>query len=81
MPRIRTIPPEEATGSLKRQYDSAIRRAGRIFNVVSIQGLHPRVMAASLGLYQSLMLGPASLPRRTREMLATVVSRELDCFY
>ena len=81
MPRIKTIAPDEATGELKRHYDAAIKRAGRVFNVVRIQGLHPRVMASSLRLYQTLMLGPANLPRATREMLATVVSRELDCFY
>jgi len=81
MPRIRTIPPDEATGALKRHYDAAIRRAGRVYNVVRIQSLEPRVLASSIGLYQSLMLGPGSLSRPIREMLATVVSREMDCFY
>jgi hypothetical protein len=81
MPRIRTIAPEEATGRLKREYDAAVKRAGRVYNVVRIQSLDPRVLASSIGLYRELMLGPGSLPRPTREMLATVVSREMDCFY
>lgn len=81
MPHIRTIPPEEATGELKRHYDAAVRRAGRVFNVVRIQSLHPKTLVSSLGLYQTLMLGPSALPRATREMIATVVSREMDCFY
>jgi alkylhydroperoxidase family enzyme len=81
MPHIKTIPPEDATGELKRQYDAAVKRAGRVYNVVQIQSLHPEVLAASIALYRELMLAPASLPRTTREMLATVVSREVDCFY
>jgi len=81
MPHIKTVPPEEATGELKRHYDAAVRRAGRVYNVVRIQSLHPGALGASIGLYQELMLAPASLSRTTREMLATVVSHEVDCFY
>ena len=36
MPRIRTVGPEEATGLLAREYGKAIRRAGRVFNVIGI---------------------------------------------
>ncbi len=81
MPHIRTVPPEEATGELKRQYDAAIKRAGRVYNVVSIQSLNPRELSASIRLYQVLMMSPDGLPRPVREMIATVVSREQDCFY
>lgn len=81
MAYIRTIPPEEATGELKQHYDAAIKRAGRVFNIVRLQSLNPRALAASVNLYQTLMLAPGSLPRATREMLAVVVSREMDCFY
>lgn len=81
MPHIRTIGPGEAQGELKRLYDAAMRRAGKIFNVVRIQSLNPRVLASSIGLYQTLMLGPGPLERPVREMLATVVSRSMDCFY
>ena len=81
MPFIRTVSHEDATGILKRQYDAAVKRAGRVANVVSIQSLNPSVMNASLKLYQTLMLGPSSLSRATREMIAVVVSRENECFY
>ncbi|MFQ5948592.1 MAG: hypothetical protein ACE5KX_07015 [Acidimicrobiia bacterium] len=81
MPYIRTVPPEEATGELKRQYEAAIRRAGRIFHIVSIQSLNPQALDASIRLYRILMLGPGPLDRATREMIATVTSRTLDCFY
>jgi alkylhydroperoxidase family enzyme len=81
MPYIRTISPDEATGTLKRQYDQAISRAGRVFNIVRIQSLNAPVLDASIRLYKTLMLGPGPLSRSMREMLATVTSRELDCFY
>lgn len=81
MPRIKTVSVEDAEGVVKTEYDSAIKRAGRVFNIVSLQSLHPSAMRAGLRLYQSLMLGPGPLERREREMLATVTARELDCFY
>ncbi len=81
MPYIRTVPPDEAEGELKRQYDAAIARAGRIFHIVSIQSLYPEALAASIRLYRTIMLGHGPLDRATREMIATVTSRELDCFY
>lgn len=81
MARIRTVRPDEATGELRRHYDAAVKRAGRVFNVVRVQSLHPRSLSASIGLYTTLMKGPGSLPREVREMIATVVARELDCFY
>lgn len=78
---IKTIPPEDAQGVLKQQYDAAIKRAGRIFNIVRIQSLNPRVLEASIGLYKAIMLGPSSLTRAQREMIAVVVSKANDCFY
>lgn len=81
MPWIRTVPVEEATGALKAEYESAQARAGRVFNIVSLQSLNPPVLRAGIRLYQALMLEPGPLARREREMLATVTSRELGCFY
>ena len=79
---IRTIPPGEATGLLKRIYDDAIRRAGKVFNVLSCQSLRPEVLDASIKMYEALMLSPRSqLSRAQREMIAVVVSRANDCHY
>lgn len=58
---IKTIPPEEASGELKRLYEEAVRRAGRIFNIIRVQSLNPAVLAASTQLYTTLMHGPGSL--------------------
>lgn len=38
MPWIRVFTVEEATGFLKEQYDAAMKRAGRIWNIVAIMG-------------------------------------------
>ena len=81
MAYIKTIAPSEAEGRLKREYDAAQKRAGRVFNVLRIQSLCPPALSASVRLYQALMLGPGPLDRSTREMIATAVSAELDCFY
>jgi hypothetical protein len=81
MPYISTVPYDESDDLLRREYDSAIARAGKIFNVVAIQSLRPRVLRASIALYQTLMLGEGVLPRWTRELLAVVVSRTNGCVY
>jgi len=81
MTYIRTVEPGEASGELKQHYDAAIQRAGRVFNIVRLSSLNPGALEASIELYQMLMLRPGPLDRATREMLATVTARELDCFY
>lgn len=79
---IKTVSPSEATGLLKRLYDSAIQRAGRVFNVIRLQSRRPNVLRASTQLYTELMHAEASpLSRAQREMIATVVSRTNGCFY
>lgn len=78
---IRTIAPQEATGRLKLLYDAAVRRAGRVYQIVRAMSLEPRVLEASLEFYKQVMFGPGGLTRRQREMLAVVVSRANDCHY
>lgn len=81
MPWIHTVPEDEADGVLHREYDAALKRAGKIFHIVSIQSLRPRVLRASIALYQALMLEEGALPRWVRELLAVVVSRANGCHY
>ncbi len=79
---IKTIDPAQAAGLIKSIYDAALKRAGKVFNVVRIQSRHPRALRASTLLYTELMHGPDNaLPRYRREMIATAVSRANDCFY
>lgn len=81
MPWIRQIPLEEATGFLKKLLDAALERAGRVWHIVHVMSINPRTMDASMKLYGAAMFAPSPLSRRQREMLATVVSKEQDCFY
>ena len=78
---IQTVAPADATGRLRKIYDDAVRRVGRVFKIVEIMSLSPRVLESSLGLYQATMLVRGELSRRRREMLAVVVSRTNDCHY
>ena len=81
MPWIKVFTLEEATGFLKEQYDAAIERAGRIWNIVSIMSQKPETLKASMDMYGSIMHGPSPLSRGQREMLATVVSAHNHCLY
>jgi uncharacterized peroxidase-related enzyme len=78
---IKMVEPEDATGELKEEYDRAVRRAGKVFNILKVQSLNPRVLHASMGIYLAAMYGPSGLSRAEREMLGTVVSWANDCFY
>lgn len=78
---IRMVEPNEASGALKREYDQAVRRAGRVFNILKVQSLNPATLSASMGLYAAAVHGGSGLSRMEREMLATVVSSANRCFY
>ncbi len=81
MPHLRLIEPDDATGQLRVEYDAAIGRAGKIFNIVKAMSLNPQVLQASMEMYKAIMFGPSSLSRAERELLATVTSRHNDCHY
>ncbi len=78
---IKTIEPEDADGALKLEYDDAINRAGKVFNILKVQSLNPTALRASMQLYTATMHEASGLSRVEREMLATVVSRVNHCFY
>jgi alkylhydroperoxidase family enzyme len=81
MANIRLIEPAEASGPLAEEYDAAVERAGKVFNILKAMSLQPHVLTASMRLYQEIMLGPSPLSRIERELLATVVSAENECRY
>jgi uncharacterized peroxidase-related enzyme len=79
---IRTVAPAQATGLLRRLYEAAVRRAGRVYNVIRIQSLRPKVLRSSTQLYLEVMHSRESgLSRAQREMIATAVSQLNGCFY
>ncbi len=81
MAYIDLVPDEQATGRLRKLYDTAIGRAGRVFNIVRTMSPNPAVMESSMDFYMFLMRGPSGLSRRERELIATVTSRANDCYY
>ncbi len=78
---IEEITRDRATGLLKRELDAAVRRSGRVWNIVQVMSLNAPVLRTAMGQYAAVMFGPSPLSRFQRELLATVVSAELDCFY
>ena len=78
---IKTVEPAEAKGLLKKEYDEAVRRAGKVFNILKVQSLNPETLHASMQVYLVTMHRPSELSRAERELLATVVSQVNSCFY
>ena len=81
MAHLRLIDEGEADGVLAEEYDAAVERAGKVFNILKAMSLNPRVLRASMELYKEIMLGESGLSRRERELLATVTSAEQSCHY
>ena len=81
MPWINQIPVQRATGLLKKEYDKAVERAGRLWHIVQIMSVNPRVLRSSMAQYGTIMHGDSPLSRVQRELIATVVAAELDCHY
>lgn len=78
---IETTPPGRAEGKLRKLYEAAIQRAGRVYKIVQVQSPNPDALASSMHLYRTLMFGESPLTRIEREALAVVTSRANDCFY
>ena len=81
MAHLRLIEVDEATGLLKEEYDAAVGRAGKVFNIVKAMSLNAGTLRASMDLYGAIMFGPSELSRAERELLAVVVSCTNDCHY
>ncbi|MFZ0544809.1 MAG: carboxymuconolactone decarboxylase family protein [Candidatus Promineifilaceae bacterium] len=81
MPWINVIPLEKARGTLKKEYEAALKRAGRIWHIVSIMSQNPRALKSSMDFYSAIMFGSSPLSRSQREMLAVVVSAVNHCVY
>jgi alkylhydroperoxidase family enzyme len=81
MSYLEPIPHHEAEGLLKREYDLAVKRAGRIWGIVAIQSHNPAALRDSIRFYGTLMFGDSPLTRAQREMVAVVTSQVNECDY
>ena len=72
---------KNSTGLLKKEYEKGFRRAGRIWNVLTIQSQTPEILRDSMRLYNSTMYGNSNVSRFDRELLAVVTSISNECEY
>ena len=72
---------KESTGLLKKEYEKGLRRAGRIWNVLTIQSQTPEILKNSMNLYSSTMFGNSNISRFDSELLAVVTSISNECEY
>ena len=72
---------QDSTGLLRKEYEKGIRRAGRIWNVLTIQSQTPEILRESMRLYNSTMFGNSNVQRFDRELLAVVTSISNECEY
>ena len=81
MPYIELVAPDDASGVTKREYDKALARSGRIWNIVSVMSQNGEAMRDSMRFYGTLMFGESPLSRAQREMIAVVTSQANECGY
>ena len=72
---------KNSNGLLKKEYEKGLRRAGRIWNVLTIQSQTPEILRDSMRLYNSTMFGNSNVKRFDRELLAVVTSISNECEY
>ncbi len=81
MAYIGTIEPDAADGILKNEFKKAIRRSGKVYNILKVMSQNPAALRDSMRFYLTIMHGESGLTRAQREMLAVVVSRANHCHY
>ena len=82
MPRIRTVPPEAATGQLADAYDSLKATMGTPIAplVIQLSSIRPDITSSLTGLYGALF-GGGELSRTAKEAIATYVAALNNCPY
>ena len=80
MPRIRIVPPEEATGELAEAYQSLDFAFPVVPTVLQLSSARPDLAISLIGLYRSLFLG-GELSTSAKEAIATYVSALNQCPY
>jgi alkylhydroperoxidase family enzyme len=79
---IHTVDEKDAEGTLAKHYAKAVGRAGKVAGIVKLHSNDVPTLRASMNLYFATTTAEDNpLPRQTRELIATIVSRTNDCFY
>jgi uncharacterized peroxidase-related enzyme len=74
VPFLRLVEEHEATGALRREYDAARERTGRVMNIIKAMSLRPGLLPRFLALNREINFAPSELDRVDRELLAIAVS-------
>jgi hypothetical protein len=75
---IKTIPEEQAEGSLKDQYEAARKSNGYVPNFVKAFSIHPEVYDAWLKLIGAVR---SNMKMRRYELVTLATAMALDCSY
>ncbi|RME83310.1 MAG: hypothetical protein D6785_06845 [Planctomycetota bacterium] len=78
---IQTVPLHEASGTVKREYENAIQRTGKVAEIVQAMSINSLVFSSSMRFYKAVMFAESPIPRKIREMIATFVSSLNHCHY
>ncbi len=79
---IQSIPPGQATGRLKAQYERLLGPGGRLDNIIMVHGLRPHTLEGHLALYRAALHHTANtLPKVYLEAVGVLVSRLNGCAY
>ena len=73
-PWIAVVPPEEATGDLKRAYDRIRMTRGHIPDIRAVMAGEPLAMEVLAGFFPENNYNCTSIDRRLAEMIATVAA-------
>ncbi|CUH40581.1 putative peroxidase-related enzyme [Jannaschia seosinensis] len=76
LPPLDPLPPET-----QRYFDICVDKLGFVPNVLRAYAFDIDKLNAFTAMYNDLMLGPSSLSKLEREMIAVAVSAENRCFY
>ncbi|OZM57440.1 peroxidase [Lottiidibacillus patelloidae] len=76
--RITMIDEHEAEGKLKELYENYGKK---VANILKVHSLFPESLETHYNYYKTIMYKKSPLTRAEREMIATVVSAENECFY
>jgi uncharacterized peroxidase-related enzyme len=76
---IATIPPDQATGTLREAYATQESRLGHGSELTRLGSLYPDLVAARLRLYDVVEATPSAIPDWTRRAIALTVSGLNGC--
>jgi hypothetical protein len=81
MAYLRTVPHEEATGTVKKAYDTLCEMFGRVPQMYVVQSIRPDLLHLIVLYMKGLFVETHALPRQTKELIAAHVSKLNSCEY